>query len=145
MEDVRIFRSDEIQEDPLVGGEGDKAGWRKKIIYPQNVTTKGAFFGIAEVNPGFSPHRWHHHMGDTSEGFEIVYPEDFEEINYIMSGSGVVQWETEDGKIVEEKVNAGDTVFFPVGVAKHQILNNGTEKMVVIYCGSPTVEYVPIK
>jgi quercetin dioxygenase-like cupin family protein len=38
----------------------------------------------------------------------------------------------------EEKVSAGDTIFLPVNVAEHQLLNNGTEKMFVIFCGSPT-------
>ena len=137
MEDVRIFRSNEIDPLPLIGFKGIEEGWMKRIIYPQNIATKGVFFGTAEVNPGYSPHRWHNHVADKAEGYEVVYPKDFEEIYYIVSGTGVMQWSTEDGKIKEEKVTAGDVVFFPAGVAKHQLLNNGTEKIVMVFCGTP--------
>jgi mannose-6-phosphate isomerase-like protein (cupin superfamily) len=140
MEDVRIFRSNEIDPLPLIGSKGTEEGWMKRVIYPQNVATKGVFFGVAEVNPGHSPHRWHNHVADKAEGYEVVYPENFEEIYYIVSGTGVVQWSTEDEKIKEEKVTAGDVVFFPAGVAKHQLLNNGTEKIVMVFCGTPTAK-----
>lgn len=138
MEDVKIFRSSEIESIHLIGAGSPKGGWMKRIIYPENVVTKRTFFGLAEVNPGYSPHRWHTHTTDKAEGYEVVYPKDFEEIYYIISGRGIVQWNSEDGKINEEKVNAGDTIFFPTGVAKHQLLNNGTEKIVMVFCGSPT-------
>ena len=145
MEDVKIFRSDEIEKDQLVGVGGFEGGWRKKIIYPTSGVSKKFAFGVGEVNPGYSLHRWHGHIEDKTEGFKIVYPMDFEEINYIVSGSGVAQWETDDGKVKEEKVRAGDTIFFPVGVAKHQLFNNSTEKMIVVYCTTPPVQYVPTK
>ena len=57
-----------------------------------------------------------------------------------MSGSGVVQWITEDGKVKEEKVGAGDAIFFPSGVVKHQLLNNSNEKMFMVFCGYPTAK-----
>jgi uncharacterized cupin superfamily protein len=123
MEDVKIFRSSEIDPLPLIGFKGTEEGWMKRVIYPQNVATKGVFFGVAEVNPGHSPHRWHNHVADKAEGYEVVYPENFEEIYYIVSGTGVVQWSTEDEKIKEEKVTAGDVVFFPAGVAMEVILH----------------------
>ena len=146
MKDVIVLKDNEIVKDPLVGGDdGHKAGWRKRIVYPQNVATKGSYLGIAEVNPGFSPHRWHGHTGDRTEEFEIVYPDNFEEINYIISGTGVVQWKDDDGKVLEKELGPGDTVYFPVGVADHQVLNKGTEPMVVLFCGYPTVEVVPFK
>jgi mannose-6-phosphate isomerase-like protein (cupin superfamily) len=138
MKDVKIFRSSEIESLQLVGAGSFKGGWMKRIIYPENVVTKRTFFGLAEVNPGYSPHRWHTHTADIAGGYEVVYPKDFEEIYYIISGSGIVQWNSEDGKTHEEKVNASDTIFFPTGVAKHQLLNNGTEKIVMVFCGSPT-------
>lgn len=71
-------------------------------------------------------------------GVEIIYPKNFEEVYHIISGNGVIQWKTEDGKTKEEKVSAGDTIFFPIGVAEHQLLKNGTEKMILAIFGSPT-------
>jgi len=137
MIDVKILRSIDIESQPLPAAQKN-AGWIKRIIYPPNVVTKGAFMGIAEINPDHSPHRWHTHTADKGEGYEAVYPKDFEEIYYIVSGSGVVQWKTEEGKIKEEKVSAGDAIFFPVGVAEHQLFNNGSEKIFMVFCGSPT-------
>lgn len=145
MKDVKIFRSGDVESTSLPGAGGGNAGWIKRIIYPQNIITKGSFFGVAEANPGFSPHRWHRHISDKAEGYEVVYPKDFEEIYYIISGSGIVQWNTEDGRIEEEKVSAGDTIFFPVDVAKHQLFNNGTEKIVMVFCGSPTAKVTVTK
>jgi oxalate decarboxylase/phosphoglucose isomerase-like protein (cupin superfamily) len=78
------------------------------------------------------------HITDKAEGYEVFYPKDFEEIYHIVHGSGIIQWKTEDGKIKEEKVAAGDTIFLPVDVAEHQLLNNSTEKMFVVFCGNPT-------
>jgi mannose-6-phosphate isomerase-like protein (cupin superfamily) len=136
MEDVKIFRSRDI-ESRSHPADGENAGWIKRIIYPPHIITKGTFMGIGEVNPGYSPHRWHTHTSDKAEGYEVVYPNDFEEFYYIVSGNGVVQWKAEDGKIKEEKVSAGDAIFFPVGVAEHQLFNNGTEKIVMVFGGSP--------
>jgi oxalate decarboxylase/phosphoglucose isomerase-like protein (cupin superfamily) len=137
MEQPRIFRLSEVAPNPLAGSEGPECGWMRRIIYPHNVQTKGTFFGIAEVKPGYSPHRWHTHTADKFQGFEVIYPNDFEEIYYIISGSGVVQWKDESGKTKEAKVKAGDTIFFPADVGEHQLFNNGTEKIVMAYCGSP--------
>ncbi len=124
MADIKIIRSNEVETLDLIGAGGPKGGMMKKLIYPQYVKTRGVFFGTAEINSGYSPHRWHIHTADKAEGYEAVYPEGFEEIYYIVSGSGVVQWTTEDGKVKEEKVGAGDAIFFPSGVVKHQLLNN---------------------
>lgn len=138
MPGIKIIGSNEVVPAPLPGAEGAKAGWIKRIVYPPHVITKGSFLGVAEFNPGYSVHRWHTHTRDKAEGYEVIYPENFEEIYYIVSGSGVIQWKTQDGKIKEEKVNPGDTMFMPVGVVEHQLLNNGIEKMVIVFCGSPT-------
>lgn len=140
MEDVKIVRSSEIKPLGLIGAGGPNAGWMKKIIYPPEVITRGLFFAIAEVNPGYSPHRWHTHIIDKAEGYEVIYPEDFEEMYYVVSGSGIVQWNTKDSKTKEEKVSAGDTIFFPTGVAKHQLQNTGTEKMFIVFSGYPTAK-----
>ena len=145
MEDVKIFRLDETEPDRLVGASGFEAGWMKRIIYPKNVVTRGSFFGVAEVNPGFSPHTWHNHQSYKEEGFELIYPKDFEEVNYIISGSGIIQWNSKGGKIKEEKVSSGDAIFFPAGVAKHQIFNNGSAKMLMVFCGCPTAKFIRTK
>ena len=139
MEDVKIFRQRDI-ESSLLPASGEDAGIIRRIIYPPHVLTKGIFMGIAEVNPGYSPHRWHTHSTYKSEGYKVVYPENFEEVFYIVSGSGVMQWKNQDGRIRDEKVNAGDTIFFPVGVAEHQIFNNSNEKIVIVLCGFPTIK-----
>ena len=94
--------------------------------------------GVSEVNPGYSIHRWHRHVTDKAEGYQVVYPENFEEVYHIIRGSGVIQWKPEKGGMREEKVKAGDTVFLPVDVVEHQLLNTGTEKMYLVFCGSPT-------
>lgn len=137
MKEPKVFRLSEIPENPLAGAGDREAGWQKRIIYPHNVKTNGTFFGIVEVKPGYSPHRWHTHSHDKFQSFEVDYPKGFEEVYYIISGSGVVQWRTEDGKTKEQKVAAGDTIFFPEGIGEHQLFNNGAKKIVLAYCGSP--------
>ena len=138
--EIKIIMSNEIEAAPLPGAGGAKAGFIKRIVYPPHVISKGSFLGVAEFNPGFSGHRWHTHTHDKAEGYEVVYPENFEEIYYMVSGRGVIQWKTPDGKIKEEKVGPGDTMFMPVGVAEHQLLNTGTEKIVIVFCGYPTAK-----
>jgi oxalate decarboxylase/phosphoglucose isomerase-like protein (cupin superfamily) len=138
MVDVIIIRSGDVDLTPPPGASGKDAGWIKRIVYPPHTNTKGSFMGVAEVNPGFSVHRWHRHVTDKAEGYEVIYPKDFEEIYHIVRGSGVIQWKTEEGKIREEKVSAGDTMLLPIDVAEHQLFNSGTEKMSIVFCGSPT-------
>jgi mannose-6-phosphate isomerase-like protein (cupin superfamily) len=136
MEDVKILRLKDIKS-ASIPGAGREAGWMKRIVHPANINTKSTFMGLAEVNPGHSPHRWHIHIKDKAEGYEITYPEGFEEVYHIIRGSGTVQWKTADGQVKEEGVSAGDTIFFPPGVGEHQLLNNGSEKIYMVFCGSP--------
>lgn len=138
MKDVEIVRNAEIHVQTLPGTSEKEAGWIRRIIYPHQVGTEGIVMGVAEVNPGYPLHRWHDHIRDEAEQYELVFPEGFEEVYYIIDGSGVIQWEsTKPGRIREERVSSGDTVFFPAGVARHQLFNNGVERMRVLYCGSP--------
>ena len=136
MEEIKIVRSAQVESKPLPGAPKG-SGWVKRMIYPPNAMTQGVFLGVAEVLPGHSPHRWHTHTVDKGEGYEITYPKGFEEIYYVVQGNGVVQWKTGDGKVKEEKVSAGDAIFFPRGVSEHQVLNNSSEKMFVLFCGGP--------
>jgi len=142
MADITIVRSDEVEAVSLPGTTDKEAGWLKRIMYPPRVNTKGSFLAVVEAGPGYSPHRWHRHVRDKGEGYEIIYPKDFEEIYYIVRGSGVVQWKMEDGQIQEEKVSAGDSIYFPAGVPEHQLLNTGTERMFIVACGKPTAKTI---
>ena len=143
MADIQVVRSVEVEATQLPGAADKDSGWIKRIIYPPNVNPKGILMGIAEVNPGYSPHRWHTHTRDETKDHETIYAETFEEIYYIITGSGVVQWKSQDGSMMEKKVAAGDTVFFPIGAPEHQLLNNGTQKMVILFSGAPPVKFIP--
>jgi len=137
MKDVKVIKCSDIEPDPLPGANAKEAGIMKRIVYLHTVGAKQLFFGVVEINPGYSPHRWHRHTYDKAEGYEAAYSKDFEGVYYIISGSGVAQWKAEDGQIKETRVGAGDTLFFPPDVAEHQLFNNGTEKMIITMCGSP--------
>lgn len=137
MAEVRIIRCKEIESRPLPS-QNEEAGSVRRIIYPPEVMTKGLFMGIGETTPGFSPHRWHTHKSDEAEGYQVEYPDNFEEIYFIISGGGLMQWKKEDGKTEEVKVETGDTIFMPVGISEHQLFNNRDEKLVMLFCGSPT-------
>jgi mannose-6-phosphate isomerase-like protein (cupin superfamily) len=140
VENPKIVKAGNVESWALPGATGENAGFIRRVAYPHTVGAKQLFFGIAEINPGFSNHRWHRHTHDKAGGFEAGYPDGFEEITYIISGSGVVQWKTEDGRTEEEKVTAGDAVFYPFDVVEHQLLNTGNEKMIVTMCGSPPLK-----
>ena len=113
----------------------------KESSIRRKLKPRGYFSGSAEFNPGYPVHRWHTHTEDKAEGYEVVYPENFEEIYYIIRGAGVMQWKAVDGQIIkEEKVTAGDTIFMPVGIVEHQLFNNGNEKIVIVFCGYPTAK-----
>jgi TRAP-type C4-dicarboxylate transport system substrate-binding protein len=45
--------------------------------------------------------------------------------------------ESEQGML---QVTAGDAVFYPADIVEHQLLNTGTEKMIVSMCGSPPLK-----
>jgi mannose-6-phosphate isomerase-like protein (cupin superfamily) len=131
MTQLRIIKSDEIQPQNI-RGQGKEAGQIKRII-----ATEKLFFNVDEVSPGFSPHRWHQHTKYSSDGHAVEYAPDFEEIYFILSGRGVIQWKTDTGDIDEQAVGPGDTIHMPAGVVEHQLLNNGTEKIRLVVVGVP--------
>jgi hypothetical protein len=138
MENPRILRLKDIEPQPLTGTKNKDGGWVKGITFPHNAFVKGTiFFRRQEVMPGHSPHRWHTHTIDRCEGYELIFPKDFVEVYHIISGKGVVQWRAKNGKIREEEVSDGDSIFFTVEMGEHQLLNNGTEKMFMITFGGP--------
>ena len=138
MAQLKIVRSDDVQPQNI-RGLGKEAGQIKRII-----STDKFFFNVDEVSPGFSPHHWHRHTKYTTESVEVEYPPDFEEIYFILSGQGVIQWKTESGEIREQKVGPGDTIHMPPGVVEHQLLNNGTEKIRLAVVGVPPPRRTPI-
>ena len=131
MAELRIVRSDEVQPQNI-RGLGKEAGQIKRMI-----ATEKFFFNVDEVNPGFSPHHWHEHTKYRAEGYEVEYAPDFEEIYFILSGRGVIQWKTDSGETREQEVGPGDTIHMPPGVVEHQLLNNGTEKIRLAVVGVP--------
>jgi mannose-6-phosphate isomerase-like protein (cupin superfamily) len=138
MTQLRIIKSDEIQPQNI-RGQGKEAGQIKRII-----ATEKLFFNVDEVSPGFSPHRWHQHTKYASDGHAVEYASDFEEIYFILSGRGVIQWKTDTGDIGEQAVGPGDTIHMPAGVVEHQLLNNGTEKIRLVVVGVPPPRRTPI-
>jgi mannose-6-phosphate isomerase-like protein (cupin superfamily) len=138
MTQLRIIKSDEIQPQNI-RGQGKEAGQIKRII-----ATEKLFFNVDEVSPGFSPHRWHQHTKYASDGHAVEYAPDFEEIYFILSGRGVIQWKTDIGDIGEQAVGPGDTIHMPAGVVEHQLLNNGTEKIRLVVVGVPPPRRTPI-
>jgi len=148
---VVIKKDNIVRERKAFSGVKGDSGWWSRAIFPTYVDTKGIMVGESVINPGFPSHGWHDHTYDNKENeemqveIETKYPKKdneyiFEEFYYIVSGKGIVQSETEDGKIMEQEVNAGDFVFFPRGVAKNQLFNNGTEKIFIIWGGTPVPE-----
>ncbi|MDB5921112.1 MAG: hypothetical protein JWN13_48 [Betaproteobacteria bacterium] len=131
MAQLRIIKSDEIQPQNI-RGQGKEAGQIKRVI-----ATEKLFFNVDEVSPGFSPHRWHQHTKYMSDGHAVEYALDFEEIYFILSGRGVMQWKTDTGDIGEQAVGPGDTIHMPSAVVEHQLLNNGTEKIRLVVVGVP--------
>src|SRR5688500_20358431 len=109
MAQLKIVRSDEVQAQNI-RGLGKEAGQIKRII-----ATGKFFFNVDEVSPGFSPHRWHRHTKYTANGYEVEYPADFEEMYFILSGRGVIQWKIESGEIREPEVGPGDEAHMPPG------------------------------
>jgi mannose-6-phosphate isomerase-like protein (cupin superfamily) len=135
---LKIVKSDEVQPQNI-RGFGKEAGQVQRIL-----STEKLFFNVDEVSPGFSPHHWHTHGKYRAEGYEVEYPADFEEIYFILSGRGVIQWKTESGEVAEQQVGPGDTIHMPAGVVEHQLLNNGTEKIRLAVVGVPPPRRTPI-
>ena len=131
MAQLRIVKSEEVQPQNI-RGFGKEAGQIKRMV-----ATEKFFFNIDEVRPGFSPHHWHRHTKYTTEGHEVEYPPDFEEMYFILSGRGVIQWKTDTGEIREQQVGPGDAIHMPPDVVEHQLLNNGGETIRLAVVGVP--------
>jgi mannose-6-phosphate isomerase-like protein (cupin superfamily) len=131
MAQLKIIKADEVPAQNLRGLPAE-AGQIKRVI-----ATEKLHVNVDEVSPGYSPHHWHRHTKYTAEGVEVEYAPDFEEIYFVLSGRGVMQWKSESGEVREQEVAPGDTIHMPAGVVEHQLLNNGNEKLRIVVVGVP--------
>ena len=138
MAPLNIIRTNELAGQNI-RGFGKEAGQVKRVI-----VTEKLFFAVDEINPGFSPHQWHRHTKFRTESVEIEYPSDFEEIYFIISGHGVMQWKTDSGETHEQHVGPGDMIHMPPDVVEHQLLNNGSETIRMAVVGVPPPKRTPI-
>jgi mannose-6-phosphate isomerase-like protein (cupin superfamily) len=131
MSQLRVIKADEVPAQNIRGLPRE-AGQIQRVI-----STEKLHLNIDEVSPGYSPHHWHRHTKYTADGVEVEYAPDFEEIYFILSGRGVIQWKTETGAVEEREVGPGDTIHMPAGVVEHQLVNNGSEKLRLAVVGVP--------
>ena len=138
MQDLKVIRAKDTQPQDMRGDKAIGQVWRI-------LATEKFFFNVDDVNPGQSPHHWHRHVKYRTETHEVDYPADFEEVYYIVSGHGVIQWKTESGATREQKVGPGDTIYTPADVVEHQLLNDGSETIRMIVVGVPPSKRTPLK
>ena len=131
MAQLKIIKADDV-EPQSIRGLAREAGQIKRVI-----VTEKLHVNVDEVSPGYSPHHWHRHTKYTADGVEVEYAPDFEEIYFVLSGCGLMQWKSESGEVQEQEVGPGDTIHMPAGVVEHQLLNNGTEKLKIVVVGVP--------
>lgn len=113
------------------------------MITPEFPGSKNLMVGIISAEPGKSPHRWHSHVVDRADDFEILYPDGFEEVYFIVKGNGKLTWRKTDGKVRETPVQQGDAIYFGKDIAEHQVLNTGDKEMVLVFVGSPPTRWRP--
>jgi mannose-6-phosphate isomerase-like protein (cupin superfamily) len=138
MSELKIVRAADVQPQNL-RGQPQEAGQVKRIMASEKL-----YLNVDEVNPGHSPHRWHRHTQYEAGGQRIEYAPDFEEIYFILSGNGLMQWKTAAGEVREQAVGPGDTIHMPAGVTEHQFLNNGTEPVRLAVVGVPPPRRTPL-
>jgi mannose-6-phosphate isomerase-like protein (cupin superfamily) len=138
MSQLKVIKADDVPAQNIRGLPRE-AGQIQRII-----STEKLHLNIDEVSPGHSPHHWHRHTKYTADGVEVEYAPDFEEIYFILSGRGVIQWKTETGAVEEREVGPGDTIHMPAGVVEHQLVNNGSERLRLAVVGVPPPKRTPV-
>ncbi len=136
--ELQVIRAEDTAPQDMRGGKANGQVWRI-------LATDKFFFNVDDVQPGHSPHHWHRHVKYRTETHEVDYPPDFEEVYYILSGHGVIQWKTESGEVREQAVGPGDMVYTPADVVEHQLLNNGTEVIRMVVVGVPPSTRTPLR
>ena len=134
----KVIKAADIEPQNL-RGQPREAGQVKRVV-----ATDKFFFNIDEVSPGKSPHHWHRHTKYVAEGYEVEYAADFEEIYFVISGRGAIQWKTERGEMHEQEVGPGDTIYMPPGVVEHQLFNSGSETIRIAVVGVPPTQKRPV-
>lgn len=137
-----IVKKEEINMIPVpsrvgVGERDSVAGLTSLIIEPRLVDTKLLSFGVGQVNPGFATNEFHTHTSYEDNELRYIFPNQFEEIYYILHGNGIIQWKTEDGRVEEMQVSDGDIIFFPIDVVEHRLVNNSNRKIEMVFVGCP--------
>lgn len=70
-----------------------------------------------KVKPGYAAHFWHTFFCvSKAKGYKVMYPTNFEEIYYIVSGDGGMQLKNKEGRIREQSVGGNHTIFVLVAV-----------------------------
>ena len=138
MVEPKVIRLVDVEPQNL-RGQAREAGQVRRIVAGDKF-----FFNIDEVSPGCSPHAWHRHTKYLAEGCEVEYCADFEEIYFILSGRGSIQWKTDDGQIRCQAVGPGDTIYTPAGVVEHQLFNDGPETIRLAVVGAPPTRRTPV-
>ena len=141
MDKIKVVKLEDVESDTLPDGE-EGVGYLKRIIYPHKIPAKGFAFGFGEVPPGQSLHRWHKHTGDKAKGLEVIYAAGFEELYFIIKGSGAVQWKEPNGEVREKNVGERDTILFCDGVPEHQVLNTGSDDMLIAFVACPPLTII---
>ncbi len=138
MVQLKIVKADSVSPQNIRGLPRE-AGQIRRIVATENF-----FFNVDEIAPGHSPHHWHKHDQYTHEGVKVEYPANFEEIYFVLSGNGVIQWKTESGEVKEQTVGPGDTIHMPPDVIEHQLLNNSGENIRIAVVGVPPPKRTPV-
>ena len=131
MTEIKIYRSKDVQPHNIRGQSPE--AWQVRRI----MASEKLYLNIDDVNPGYSPHRWHRHTQYEADGVKVEYAPEFEEIYFILSGTGLIQWKTEAGETREQTVGPGDVIHMPAGVVEHQLVNNGSEPVRIAVVGVP--------
>lgn len=139
MSELKFIKLDDVKPQNLRGLPAE-AGHVKRIV-----ATPKFYFNIDVIAPGHSPHSWHKHDQYVHDGVKVEYPADFEEIYFVLGGSGLLQWKTTSGGIQEQQVGPGDTIYMPPDVIEHQLLNNTGEDIRIAVIGVPPPKRTPDK
>jgi oxalate decarboxylase/phosphoglucose isomerase-like protein (cupin superfamily) len=131
MAQLKFVKGDDVKPQNMRGLPAE-AGHVKRLI-----ATEKFYFNVDEIAPGYSPHSWHRHDQYVHDGIKVEYPADFEEIYYVLSGKGVLQWKTGSGAVQEQSVGPGDVIYMPPDVIEHQLLNNSSENIRIAVVGVP--------
>jgi mannose-6-phosphate isomerase-like protein (cupin superfamily) len=106
------------QTTPFITADGSEI---RELLAYRNSNIRNQSLAEATLHPGQSTQKHYHPKA--------------EEIYYLLSGTGLMEWEGEKRQAVP-----GDAIAIPPGSA-HQITNNGSEPLVFLCCCAPAYEH----